>query len=92
MLFRSTISAAQGLGLDRLHEVVGLRLSGGFVEVEIETGVGNGRLFAWLTQHAAEHSRTYLDDAATRVRIACRLPQQAVGTMPQGDAVLVLKS
>lgn len=87
-----TISAAQGLGLDRLHEVVGLRLSGGFVEAEIETSVGNGRLFAWLTQHAAEHSRTYIDDAASRVKIACRLPQQAVGSMPQEDAVVRLKS
>jgi GTP-binding protein HflX len=87
-----TISAAQGLGLDRLHEVVGLRLSGGFVEAEIETGVGNGRLFAWLTQHAAEHSRTYIDDAASRVKIACRLPKQAVGSMPQEDAVVRLQS
>ncbi|MEY3175073.1 MAG: GTP-binding protein HflX [Planctomycetota bacterium] len=81
-----TISAAERQGLDRLASVVAERLSGGFVDAEIETGVGNGRLFAWLTQHAQELSRTYLDESATRVRIACRLPRQAAGAIPLQDA------
>jgi GTP-binding protein HflX len=81
-----TISAADRQGLDRLASVVAERLSGGFVDAEIETSVGNGRLFAWLTQHAQELSRTYLDESATRVRIACRLPRQAAGAIPLQDA------
>ncbi len=85
-----TISAAEGLGLDRLNAVVAERLSGGFVEAEIETGVGNGRLFAWLNQHAEEHSRIYPDDASSRVRISCRLPRQAVGSIPREDTVVNL--
>ncbi len=85
-----TISAAEGLGLDRLNAVVAERLSGGFVEAEIETGVGNGRLFAWLNQHAEEHSRIYPDDASSRVRISCRLPRQAVGSIPKEDTVVNL--
>jgi len=81
-----TISAAERQGLDRLASVVAERLSGGFVDAEIETSVGNGRLFAWLTQHAQELSRTYLDESASRVRIACRLPRQAAGAIPLQDA------
>jgi GTP-binding protein HflX len=81
-----TISAAERQGMDRLASVVAERLSGGFVDAEIETSVGNGRLFAWLTQHAQELSRTYLDESATRVRIACRLPRQAAGAIPLQDA------
>ncbi len=84
-----TISAATGQGIDRLCAVVAERLSGGFGEIEIETNVGNGRLFAWLTQHAEELSRTYIDDAASRVRIVCRMPRQAIGAIPSEDVTFV---
>ncbi len=83
-----TISAAEGAGLDRLAEVVAERLAGGFAEVTLETGVGNGRLFAWLTRHGEESSRTYTDDASTRVRIVCRIPRQALGAMPGDDVTM----
>ena len=83
-----TISAATGDGIERLASIVAERLSGGFEDVEIETSVGNGRLFAWLTQHAEELSRTYIDEAASRVRILCRMPRQAIGTIPQGDVTV----
>lgn len=87
-----TISAAEGLGLDQLSRRVAERLAGGFVEAEIETSTGNGRLFAWLTRHAEERSRVYLDDASTRVRIACRLPRQAMESMPMDDTIVNLLS
>lgn len=83
-----TISAADGVGLDRLAAVVADRLAGGFAEVTLETGVGNGRLFAWLTRHGEESSRTYTDDASTRVRIVCRIPRQALGGMPTDDVTM----
>jgi GTP-binding protein HflX len=83
-----SISAATGFGLDRLSAVVSERLSGGFTELEIETGVGNGRLFAWLTQHAQELDRRYPDSAAQRVRIRCRIPRQAIGSMPREDVTI----
>lgn len=84
-----TISAATGIGLDRLAEVVSERLSGGFAEIEIEASVGNGRLLAWLTQHAEELSRTYTDETSTRVRMLCRIPRQAIGGMPREDVTIV---
>jgi len=80
-----TISAATGDGIDRLAAVVAERLSGGFVEVEIEASAGDGRLFAWLTQHAEELSREYPDESASRVRIVCRIPRQALGMIPGDD-------
>ena len=83
-----TISAATGTGIDRLASIVAERLSGGFGEIEIETSAGNGRLFAWLTQHAEELSRTYTDDTAARVRIVCRIPRQAIGTIPADDVTV----
>jgi GTP-binding protein HflX len=83
-----TISAATRTGIDRLASVVANRLSGGFRDVEIETSAGNGRLFSWLTQHAEELSRTYTDDSASRVRIVCRIPHQAIGAIPMDDATV----
>lgn len=87
-----TISAASEIGLEQLGAMVANRLSGGFVEAEIETGTGNGRLFAWLTRHAEERSRIYVDDESTRVRIACRLPKQMLESMPLEDTVVNLLS
>ncbi|MGH7128188.1 MAG: GTPase HflX, partial [Planctomycetaceae bacterium] len=46
------VSALTGAGLDRLTEAVAQRLSEGYVEAEIETSVGNGRLFSYLAEHA----------------------------------------
>ncbi len=83
-----TISAATGEGVEKLAAVVSDRLSGGFVDVEIDASVGNGRLFAWLTQHAEELSRTYADESASRVQIVCRMPRQALSSIPSNDVVV----
>ena len=85
-----TISAATGQGLEQLAEVVANRLSGGFVTVEIETSSGNGKLLAWLTQHAAELSRTYTDETAARVKITCRMAKQYVDTIDADDTQLII--
>jgi len=84
-----TISAATGEGIDQLNHLVAERLSGGFVTVEIETGTGNGRLFAWLTQHAEELDRTYTDETARRVRITCRLPRHFATAIDDPDAIVI---
>ncbi len=85
-----TISAATGEGIERLSRIVAERLSGGFVTAEIETGSGNGRLLAWLTQHAEELDRTYTDETARRVRITCRLPHRFVTTINDPDATVMI--
>lgn len=83
-----TISAATGEGIDKLTTIVSERLSGGFVDVEIDASAGNGRLFAWLTQHTEELSRSYSDETASRVQIVCRIPRQALGSIPSEDVTV----
>jgi len=70
-----SVSAAKRIGLDRLAEAVARRLAAGYVDVEIETGVGNGRLFAYLAEHAEVMSKDYSD---SRVTLHCRVPRSLV--------------
>lgn len=77
-----TISAATGAGIDRLCEIVAERLSGGMKTVEIETSSANGKLFAWLAKHAEELSRTYPDEAQSRVLITAKVPGQFARAIP----------
>jgi GTP-binding protein HflX len=69
------ISAARGEGLDRLEAAVREALSDRALEAEVETGVANGRVLAYLAQHAQIHDRTYDDD---RVRLHCHLPRRCL--------------
>lgn len=80
-----TISARTGKGLDQLAALVAERLGDGFAEIEIETGVGNGKLFAWLAEHAEVLQRDYRED---RVVIQARVPQKLL-FMVRGDDVQV---
>ena len=83
-----TISAATGDGIDKLAAVVSERLSGGYVDIQVEASVANGKLFAWLTRHAKELSRTYTDETSARVQILCRIPRQAIASIPAGDVIV----
>lgn len=67
-----SISAKTGKGIDRLTEEVVRRLAGGYIEAEVETDVGNGRLLAYLQQHAQVKSQQYYD---SRVVLDCRIPK-----------------
>lgn len=70
-----TVSAVKGIGLDKLAEAVAARLASGYVEAEIETGVGNGRLFAYLAEHAEVVDKQYVD---SRVTIRARMPRAVI--------------
>lgn len=82
-----TVSAANGDGLDRLAEVVAERLADGYVETEIETSAGNGRLFAYLAEHA-EVTRTEYHDS--RVTLNARVPRRFLGNL-NGDGETTVK-
>ncbi|HET6424179.1 MAG TPA: GTPase HflX [Planctomycetaceae bacterium] len=71
----ASVSAVTGQGLDRLAALVAEQLAEGFVEAEIETSVGNGKLFAYLAEHAEVSNREYNE---SRVTITCRLPRKQV--------------
>jgi len=80
-----TVSATTGQGLDKLAALVAERLGDGIVEAEIETSVGNGRLFAWLAEHAEVTSRDYTD---SRVTLHCKLPRNQLWRI-KGDDISV---
>ncbi len=83
-----TISAATGDGIDRLAAIVAQRLPGGLALVDLETGTGNGRLFAWLARHGEELSREYPDESSSRVRIRCRIPESFLRSIPGDDLII----
>jgi GTP-binding protein HflX len=77
------ISARSGLGLDRLAAQVSESLSRQFRDVDVETGVENGRLMAYLAAHGEVLSRRY---DGTRVILHCRIPQEHLGRINDPDA------
>lgn len=70
------ISAATGQGLDRLEQAVRERLAEQALDAEIETRVGDGRILAYLAEHAQIHDRTYRDPDL--VAVQCRLPRRCL--------------
>lgn len=70
-----SVSAMEGTGLDDLVRAVSERLAQGYVDAEIETSAGNGRLLAYLAEHAQVNETTYND---SRVTLHCRLPRRYV--------------
>ena len=53
------------------------------LDAEIETGVGNGRVLAYLAQHAQIRNRTYDED---RVLLSCRLPRRCLDFLNENGA------
>ena len=70
-----SLEASHSEGLDCLETAVREALGHRALEAEVEIGVANGRVLAYLAQHAQIHDRTYDDD---RVRLQCRLPRRCL--------------
>ena len=83
------VSARTGEGLPRLANAVSDALSHNFLDMDIETGVGNGRLLAYLAKNGEILSRTYTED---RVSIHCRMPRKFLGQIRAEEAVIRLRS
>jgi GTPase len=79
------LSAQSGEGLDALAVAVSDALSRSFVNVDVETGVENGRLMAYLAAHGEVLSKTFTDSHAM---IHCRIPQGLLGKLER-DGVTV---
>jgi GTP-binding protein HflX len=67
------ISARRNKGLDQLAHAVSQALSRNFLDVDVETGVENGRLLAFLAAHGEVLSKRFTD---SRVIVHCRIPQR----------------
>ena len=79
------ISARSGLGLDDLAAAASDALGRSFLDVDIETHAGNGRLLAWLAAHGEILSRQFGDD---RMTIHCRVPASTLGRIDPAEALV----
>jgi len=70
------VSARRGDGLERLASAVSDALSRTFLDVDVELGVENGRLIAYLAANSEVLSKRFFD---TRVLVHCRLPSRHLG-------------
>lgn len=70
------ISAVARQGLDKFALAVSDALSKTFRDVDIETGVENGKLMAYIAAHGEVLSQRYNE---SRVVIHCRMPQKFLG-------------
>jgi GTP-binding protein HflX len=79
------ISAHTGEGLDELHQKVSDALSRSFVELDVETDAGNGKLLAFLAAHAEILERRYEGE---RVFVHCRIPERHLGGLRHEGTVV----
>jgi GTP-binding protein HflX len=80
-----SVSAKRRLGIDNLLWAVSDSLSRNFLDLDIETGVDNGRLMAYLAAHGEIMSRRFND---TRVVIHCRLPHKHLGRVTEPGTIV----
>jgi len=77
------ISAAKHEGLDDLERAVREALLDRALDAEVETNVGNGRVLAYLAQHAQIQTRRYVED---RVLLQCRIPRRCLDFLSENGA------
>lgn len=79
------ISARRRIGLDKLAETVSAALSREFVDVDVEAGVENGRLLAYLAAYGEVLSQRFND---SRVVVHCRISQRHLGRLHEPGVVI----
>jgi GTPase len=67
------ISAQTGFGLPNLAQAVSDALSRSFLDVDVELGIENGRLLAYLAARGEVFSKRFHD---SRVTVHCRIPKE----------------
>jgi GTP-binding protein HflX len=82
------VSARSGEGLSRLANAVSEILSENFLDVDVVTGVDNGRLMAYLAQHGEVLSRTYTGD---QVSMHCRVSRKHLSRIQSDTANILLR-
>ena len=79
------VSAKTGQGFEELLKVVSDALSRSFQDVDIEMGIGNGKLLAYLADKGEIVSTHYGEDF---VKVHCRLPQKYLGRIDLSDVII----
>jgi GTP-binding protein HflX len=79
------VSARTKQGIMELAHAVSSALSHAFLDVDVETGVENGRLLAQLSSYGEVLSKRYVD---SRVIVHCRIPERALGHLRSPDTYI----
>lgn len=79
------VSAKTGAGFEQLAYAVSDALSRTFRDIDVETGVENGRLMAFLAANGEVLSKQFDN---TRVVIHCRLPEKFLGRIQQNGTTV----
>lgn len=79
------VSARERIGFEQLAYRVSDALSRTFCDVDVETGVENGKLVAYLSAHGEVLSKRYEDQ---RVIVHCRIPQKHLGRIKGSGAII----
>ncbi|HZZ70813.1 MAG TPA: GTPase HflX [Pirellulales bacterium] len=79
------ISARSGGGLSQLTSAVSQALTRDFLDVDVETGVENGRLLAYLAAHGEVLSKRFSDE---RVVVHCRIPRHYLAKLHEKDTTI----
>ena len=79
------ISARSGTGLPQLAAAVSQALTRDFLDVDVETGVENGRLLAYLAAHGEVLSKRFTD---SRVVVHCRIPRHYLAKLHERDTTI----
>ena len=79
------ISARSGIGIENLARAVSDALSRGFIDVDVDLNIDNGRMMAYLAAHGEILSKQFRDGKMT---VHCRIPQHYLGRI-NGDSITV---
>lgn len=79
------VSAHERTGFEQLAYRVSDALSRTFCDVDVETGVENGKLVAYLSAHGDVLSKRYEDE---RVVVHCRIPQKHLGRIKGPNTII----
>lgn len=82
-----SVSAHTGQGLDRLSRYIADRLSNGYIEANVESSVGNGRLYAYLNAHSEVYDTQYSE---SRVIYRCRIARRFFSGLKDDDTTITI--
>lgn len=83
-----SVSAFAKIGLDKLAARVAERVGEGYLEAEVETYVGNGRVLAYLAAHAEVTDTDYSNES--RVTVNCRISRRFIEGLQAEDTHVAL--
>ncbi len=78
-----SVSAKEQIGFDKLREAVCSRLADGYLDARVEALAGNGKVHAFLSEHAEVVNTEYED---SNVVYECRIPKRFAYGLTQAGA------